>query len=128
MERLSGVRTLVSQLYESLNVEEHQLKKERELMAKMEALKIKLEPLEKVGVDFNSRMFEFVNLIKFIHRVVSDTSLFFFSLPQYDTKMCVCEIHDSIKPTNAKYRHIFVCRTRWIPNEYLVTNILCFFF
>ncbi|VVC25216.1 Coiled-coil domain containing protein 109, C-terminal [Cinara cedri] len=47
IERLSGVRTLVSQLYESLNVEEHQLKKERELMAKMEALKVKLEPLEK---------------------------------------------------------------------------------
>uniref|UniRef100_A0A2S2PEC4 Calcium uniporter protein n=1 Tax=Schizaphis graminum TaxID=13262 RepID=A0A2S2PEC4_SCHGA len=47
MERLSGVRTLVSQLYESLNVEEHQLKKERELLAKMEELKVKLEPLEK---------------------------------------------------------------------------------
>ncbi|KAF0760582.1 calcium uniporter protein, mitochondrial [Aphis craccivora] len=48
MERLSGIRTLVSQLYESLNVEEHQLKKERELLAKMEELKVKLEPLEKV--------------------------------------------------------------------------------
>lgn len=48
IERLSGVRTLVSQLYESLNVEEHQLKKERELLAKMEELKCKLEPLEKV--------------------------------------------------------------------------------
>ncbi|XP_026822624.1 calcium uniporter protein, mitochondrial [Rhopalosiphum maidis] len=47
MERLSGVRTLVSQLYESLNVEEHQLRKERELLAKMEELKVKLEPLEK---------------------------------------------------------------------------------
>lgn len=51
MERLSGVRTLVSQLYESLNVEEHQLIKERELLAKMEALKVKLEPLEKVRDD-----------------------------------------------------------------------------
>lgn len=48
MERLSGVRTLVSQLYESLNVEEHQLKKERELLAKIEDLKVKLEPLEMV--------------------------------------------------------------------------------
>ncbi|XP_050421830.1 calcium uniporter protein, mitochondrial isoform X2 [Adelges cooleyi] len=47
LERLSGVRTLVSQLYESLNVEEHQIKKERELLAKIEDLKIKLEPLEK---------------------------------------------------------------------------------
>lgn len=48
MERLSGVRTLVSQLYESLNVEEHQLIKERELLSKMEELRVKLEPLEKV--------------------------------------------------------------------------------
>jgi hypothetical protein len=48
MERLSGVRTLVSQLYESLNVEEHQIKQERELLAKLEELKVKLEPLEKV--------------------------------------------------------------------------------
>jgi len=48
MERLSGVRTLVSQLYESLHVEEHQLKKERELLAKLEDIKVKLEPLEKV--------------------------------------------------------------------------------
>lgn len=48
MERLSGVRTLVSQLYESLNVEEHQFKQERELLAKLEELKVKLEPLEKV--------------------------------------------------------------------------------
>ncbi|XP_025420395.1 calcium uniporter protein, mitochondrial isoform X2 [Sipha flava] len=47
MERLSGVRTLVSQLYESLNVEEHQIKQERELLAKLEELKVKLEPLEK---------------------------------------------------------------------------------
>jgi len=51
MERLSGVRTLVSQLYESLNVEEHQLKKERELLAKIEELKHKLEPLEEVRRD-----------------------------------------------------------------------------
>lgn len=48
MERLSGVKTLVSQLYESLNVEEHQIKKERELLSKLEELKVKLEPLEKV--------------------------------------------------------------------------------
>ncbi|XP_050542230.1 calcium uniporter protein, mitochondrial [Daktulosphaira vitifoliae] len=47
MERLSGVRTLVSQLYESLNVEEHQIKKERELLSKLEDIKLKLEPLEK---------------------------------------------------------------------------------
>lgn len=48
MKRLSGVRTLVNQLYEALNVEEHQLKKERELIAKLEDLRLTLGPMEKV--------------------------------------------------------------------------------
>lgn len=48
IKRLSGVRTLVNQLYEALNVEEHQLKKERELIAKLEDLRLTLGPMEKV--------------------------------------------------------------------------------
>ncbi|XP_043245872.1 calcium uniporter protein, mitochondrial-like isoform X2 [Amphibalanus amphitrite] len=44
---LSNVRNLVSQLYEALNVEEHQLKKEREILAKLEDLKVQLAPMEK---------------------------------------------------------------------------------
>ncbi|XP_046664646.1 calcium uniporter protein, mitochondrial isoform X1 [Homalodisca vitripennis] len=47
IKRLSDVRCLVNQLYEALNVEEHQLKKERELLTKLEDLKIALEPMEK---------------------------------------------------------------------------------
>ena len=40
----------MSQLYEALNVEEHQLKKEREILAKLEDLKVQLAPMEKVDV------------------------------------------------------------------------------
>lgn len=47
LNRLSDVRTLVHQLYEALNVEEHQIKKEHELVTKLESLKVSLEPLEK---------------------------------------------------------------------------------
>lgn len=47
LRRLSDVRNLVHQLYEALNVEEHQLNKERELCGKLEELKVELEPLEK---------------------------------------------------------------------------------
>ncbi|KAJ9573900.1 hypothetical protein L9F63_008699, partial [Diploptera punctata] len=46
VRRLSDVRNLVNQLYEALNVEEHQLNKERDLCGKLEELKVELEPLE----------------------------------------------------------------------------------
>lgn len=48
LERLSDVKNLVHQLYEALNVEEHQLKKERELSSQLEELKVELEPMEQV--------------------------------------------------------------------------------
>lgn len=35
-------------MYEALNVEEHQLHKERELCSQLEELKMELEPLEQV--------------------------------------------------------------------------------
>ncbi|XP_048484981.1 calcium uniporter protein, mitochondrial isoform X1 [Plutella xylostella] len=44
--RLSDVRNLVNQLYEALNVREHQVKKERELRAQLEKITTELEPLE----------------------------------------------------------------------------------
>lgn len=50
MRRLSDVKNLVNQLYEALNVEEHQLKKERELCGQLEELKEELEPLEQVCI------------------------------------------------------------------------------
>ena len=40
MERLSDVQNLVMQLYEALHVGEHQLKKERQLLAQLEKLHI----------------------------------------------------------------------------------------
>jgi len=50
VRQLSDVRNLVNQLYEALNVEEHQLNKERELCGQLEELKVELEPLEQVSV------------------------------------------------------------------------------
>ncbi|XP_065334289.1 calcium uniporter protein, mitochondrial isoform X1 [Cloeon dipterum] len=46
IKHLSDVRNLVNQLYEALNVGEHQLSKERELFSKLEMLKEKIAPLE----------------------------------------------------------------------------------
>lgn len=48
MERLSDVQNLVMQLYEALHVGEHQLKKERHLLAQLEQLETQLLPLEQV--------------------------------------------------------------------------------
>ncbi|KAL1138598.1 hypothetical protein AAG570_008661, partial [Ranatra chinensis] len=47
LERLSDIRTLVNQLYVSLNVEEYVVQKEREILEHLEQLKIELEPMEK---------------------------------------------------------------------------------
>lgn len=46
LERLSSVRNLVGQLYAALNVDEHQLRLEREMLAELEKLHIELTPLE----------------------------------------------------------------------------------
>jgi len=46
MERLSDVQNLVMQLYEALHVNEHQLKKERQLLTQLEQLHTQLLPLE----------------------------------------------------------------------------------
>ncbi|XP_063821068.1 calcium uniporter protein, mitochondrial isoform X2 [Ostrinia nubilalis] len=44
--RLSDVRNLVNQLYEALNVREHQIRKERDLRSQLEKLNSELQPLE----------------------------------------------------------------------------------
>lgn len=49
MERLSDVQNLVMQLYEALHVGEHQVKKERHLMARLEQLQTQLLPMEQVN-------------------------------------------------------------------------------
>lgn len=46
MERLSSVRNLVGQLYGALNVDEHQLRQEREMLTELEKLQSELAPLE----------------------------------------------------------------------------------
>lgn len=46
LTRLGDVQALVAQLYETLNVGEHQIRKERELNSKLEELNVKLGPLE----------------------------------------------------------------------------------
>lgn len=46
LERLSSVRNLVGQLYGALNIDEHQLRKERELLTELERLKNEVHPME----------------------------------------------------------------------------------
>lgn len=46
IERLSSVKNLVGQLYGALNVDEHQLRKEREMTTKLEELLAELSPME----------------------------------------------------------------------------------
>jgi calcium uniporter protein, mitochondrial len=48
VKQLSDVRNLVNQLFEALNVGEHQLSKERELFSQLEKLKEQIAPLETV--------------------------------------------------------------------------------
>jgi hypothetical protein len=48
VQRLSDVKTLVSQLYESLHVKEHQIQKEVELSTQLETLQQELLPMEQV--------------------------------------------------------------------------------
>ncbi|XP_065215170.1 calcium uniporter protein, mitochondrial isoform X2 [Planococcus citri] len=46
LEKLSEVRILISQLYETLNVKEYHVMKEQELMTKLEKIQSSLQPLE----------------------------------------------------------------------------------
>ena len=48
MSDMGDVRKLVNKLYTALNVDEHQVHKERELLSSIEDIKTKLAPLEKV--------------------------------------------------------------------------------
>lgn len=50
--RLSDVRNLVNQLYEALNVREHQIRKERELRSQLEKITAELQPLEEVYLSY----------------------------------------------------------------------------
>ena len=47
---LSDVKTTIAQLYSSLNVEEHQRLREKELLARLENVKVQLQPYEAVSI------------------------------------------------------------------------------
>ena len=49
---LDNVKVLISQLYSQLNLDQHQLSKERELLSRLELLKEERQPLEEVTVVF----------------------------------------------------------------------------
>lgn len=53
VSRLNDVKTMVSQLYEAMNVQEHQLSKEKELTTQLETIKQELLPLEEVIYYYN---------------------------------------------------------------------------
>lgn len=52
---LNDLKTLVQHLYSTLQIEEHQLNKERELIRRLEDLQGDLEPLEKVRLEISRR-------------------------------------------------------------------------
>ncbi|KAL0266278.1 UNVERIFIED_CONTAM: hypothetical protein PYX00_008870 [Menopon gallinae] len=66
LERLSDVKNLVHQLYEALNVEEHQLKKERELCVQLEELKVELEPMEQKLQDLHRTAEKQTNVLSWV--------------------------------------------------------------
>lgn len=49
VHKFDDVKATLSQLYSTLNIEEYQLKKEQELIQRLEDLKVELQPLEKVS-------------------------------------------------------------------------------
>ncbi len=50
MENLSEVKNKIAELYSVLSIENYQVNREQELLMRLENLKTKIEPLEKVGV------------------------------------------------------------------------------
>lgn len=46
LKKISDVKNLVSQLYEALNIDEYQLKKEKDIVEELEFLQAELQPLE----------------------------------------------------------------------------------
>ncbi|XP_034238803.1 calcium uniporter protein, mitochondrial isoform X2 [Thrips palmi] len=54
-QQMSDVRLLVMRLYESLNVQEHQLLMERELLARLEETKTELAPMEEIAREISTQ-------------------------------------------------------------------------
>ncbi|XP_076269481.1 mitochondrial calcium uniporter isoform X1 [Rhynchophorus ferrugineus] len=46
VQNLADIKTIVNRLYQALHVDEHQVSKEKELLAQLETLKLEVQPLE----------------------------------------------------------------------------------
>lgn len=66
LTKLGDVQALISQLYETLHVGEHQLLKERELHKKLETLHSKLNPLEKVKTELEIKAIRRTNVLTWV--------------------------------------------------------------
>lgn len=66
LTRLSSVRNLVGQLYGALNVDEHQLRGEREMLIELERLKGELVPLEEKREQINELALKRTNTLTWV--------------------------------------------------------------
>ncbi|XP_068725019.1 calcium uniporter protein, mitochondrial-like [Montipora capricornis] len=55
MRSVAHIKTMVHQLYSAMNIEQHQLEKERCLMKELEKLQLELKPLEDLKADIESK-------------------------------------------------------------------------
>ncbi|XP_002738070.1 calcium uniporter protein, mitochondrial-like [Saccoglossus kowalevskii] len=62
-EKLSDVKVLIQKLYTTLNVEQHQLMHEKDLLKKLERLKAELQPLEQIKQDIDSKAVKRTNIL-----------------------------------------------------------------
>ncbi|EDO31988.1 predicted protein [Nematostella vectensis] len=60
---LAHVKTLIHQLYSSMNIEEHQLQKEEKLLSKLEEIKADLQPMEKLKSELNDKAAKRANFL-----------------------------------------------------------------
>ncbi|ESO88981.1 hypothetical protein LOTGIDRAFT_182866, partial [Lottia gigantea] len=66
VELIADVKTLVTQLYSALDIEQYQLQKDKKLVAKLEDLKQQLEPLEKKKGELVQQSNKYTNFVAWI--------------------------------------------------------------
>ncbi|XP_070544249.1 calcium uniporter protein, mitochondrial-like [Ptychodera flava] len=62
-EKISDVKTLIQQLYSTLNVEEHQFNHEKALIKRLEDLKVKIEPYEQLKKELDMKAARRTNIL-----------------------------------------------------------------
>ncbi|KAL9979883.1 hypothetical protein ACROYT_G017607 [Oculina patagonica] len=60
---VAHIKTLVHQLYSAMNIEQHQLEKERHLMQELEKLQLELKPLEDLKAEIDRKSAQRTNLV-----------------------------------------------------------------